>query len=74
MCDDVTRVEKYLVTQSNGKNGLEKNICHCNLIQFSPKHTMVKSYDVFIFYIFTTDQTYIWAPLDHVIKNEKILV
>jgi len=57
MCDDVTRVEKYLVTQSNGKNGLEKNICHCNLIQFSPKHTMVKSYDVFIFYIFTIVQT-----------------
>jgi len=53
MCDDVTRVEKYLVTQSNGKNGLEKNICHCNLIQFSPKHTRqwlkVTMFSFFIF-------------------------
>jgi len=27
-----------------------------------------------IFYIFTTVQTLIWAPLEHVINNGKILV
>jgi len=40
-----------------GENTTEKNICCCNLMQFSLKHVMLKSHDVLIFYIFPTVQT-----------------
>jgi len=35
---------------------------------------MLKSCDVFIFYIFTTVQTLIWVPLELFTKNRIILI
>jgi len=55
ICDDVNRSRKGpRCTMNKGKNTLEKNICHCKLIQFSLEHVMLNTYDVLIFYMFTT--------------------
>jgi len=46
MCDDVSGVEKELVshyTINASKDTTEKNICNCNLIQFTQQHVMLKS-------------------------------
>jgi len=29
---------------NKGKHTTKKNICHCNLLQFPPEHTMLRSY------------------------------
>jgi len=48
MCDDVTGVQKYLITQRSRYN---KNIiCHYNLIQLFPKHAMLESCNVFLYF------------------------
>jgi len=49
---------------NKGKNTTEKNICR-NLIQLSFEHVILKSYDVLIFHIFTTVETYISVPYDN---------
>jgi len=44
-------------TINKSEDTTEKIFCHCNLKQFSPEQVMLKSYDVLIFYIFTTVET-----------------
>jgi len=47
-CDWSGKIPRY--TMNKGKIIIEKNICRCNLIQFSPKHVMLKIMNFLYFY------------------------
>jgi len=57
-----------------GKNSTEKIFVVAIVIQFFPEHVKLESYGVLIFYIFTTVETQISAPLELVIKNRIIFL
>jgi len=50
MCYDVTGVKNSVVTLGIKVEIQQIKNCHCSLIQFSPEHVMLKSYDVLIIF------------------------
>ena len=56
MSNDITGVEKYLITQWINVQ-IQQKIYHSNLREYSPEHVLLQIDNVLIFYSLTTVQT-----------------